>query len=398
MIQGRTHCGILGRPGTMIAHRPDPSNSRLRLLPVPDKSVPQFVQYQLKLRLTKTQERELDRWLYHLTSVWNWSVRKIELNAANKIYFSKNEFHNLLAGHSARLSIPSHVIQGVLSTAHESWSRCFKGLSGRPRLKGKRRPLHSIPFPDPLRPPKGNRIIVVGLGSVRFHKMELPQGRIKNGRICKRASGWYLCLTIEAQPKPIQRTAHGVIGVDPGFSNLLTTSEGEIIEHPRELEASALRLAQAQRGKNKRLTARIQERIGNQRKDRNHKLSRRLVAENVTIYFSKDNNLGIAKRFGKSVSSSGHSQLRQMLKYKSLIGGTEYVEVDSMYSTKVCNECGGQYGPSGLAGLSVRQWQCACGAQHDRDVNAAINTLLAGAGLAHGILKSPIQGISRLKP
>lgn len=34
--------------------------------------------------------------------------------------------------------------------------------------------------------------------------------------------------------------------------------------------------------------------------------------------------------------------------------------------------------------LKVRQWTCAqCGAEHDRDVNAAINTLIAGAGLAH---------------
>lgn len=372
----------------MIAHRPDPSNSRLRLLPVPGKSVPQFVQYQLKLRLTKAQERELNTWLYHLTAVWNWAVRKIELNAKDKIYFHLNAFHNLLAGHSVRMGIPSHTMQGVLSAAHISWSRCFKGLSGRPRLKGKRRPMGSIPFPDPIRPPKGNRITVPGIRSVRFHIMALPEGRIRRGRICKRASGWYLCLTIEAQSNSIQRTAHGVIGIDPGFSNLLTTSEGEIIEHPRELEASAARLAQAHRGKNKRLAACIQERIGNQRKDRNHKLSRRLVAENVAIYFSKDSTHRIAKLFGKSVASSGHTQLRQMLKYKSLIGGTEYVEVDSMYSTKTCSSCGAQSGPSGLSGLAVRLWRCACGAQHNRDQNAAINTLIVGAGLAHGVLKS----------
>lgn len=341
------------------------------------------VQYQLKLRLTKAQEAELVMWLYHLTAIWNWAIRKIELNSKDKIYFSPQSFRNLLAGHSSRLGITSHVIQGILSMAHESWSRCFKRLAGRPRLKGKRRPLNSILFPDPIRPPKGNRIAVPGIGNVRFHKMAIPAGRIKRGRICKRASGWYLCLVIEAQPKPIQRTADGIIGIDPGFSSLLTTSMGEIIEHPRELEALALRLAKAQRGKNKKLTSRIQERIGNQRKDRNHKLSRRLIAENVTIYFSKDNNSGIAKRFGKSVASSGHAQLRRMLAYKSLIGGTEYVEVDSRNSTKTCSSCGVQSGPTGLSGLAVRLWRCACGAHHNRDQNAAMNALIVGAGLAH---------------
>lgn len=350
---------------------------------MPNKDAAQLTQWQLKLRLTKAQEREFDAWLFHLTAVWNWAIRKIELNAQNKIYFSAHSFHNLLSGHSAKLGIPSHIIQGVLSTAHESWSRCFKGTAGKPRLKGRRRPLNSIPFPDPFRPRKGNRIHVPGVGSVRFHKMELPEGRIKRGRICKRASGWYLCLIIEAQPRPIERTASGVIGIDPGFGNLLTTSEGEIIEHPREFESAALRLSQAQRGHNRRLSSRIQERIVNRRRDRNHKLSRRLVAENITIAFSKDNNKGISKRFGKSVASSGHAQLRQMLAYKSLIGGTEYIEVDSKGSTMTCSNCGSKSGPTGLSGLAVRQWRCACGAQHDRDVNAAINTLLAGAGLAH---------------
>ncbi|MGH8286630.1 MAG: zinc ribbon domain-containing protein [Steroidobacteraceae bacterium] len=36
-------------------------------------------------------------------------------------------------------------------------------------------------------------------------------------------------------------------------------------------------------------------------------------------------------------------------------------------------------GPSGLRQLVVRQWECsACGAEHDRDVNAARNILTAG--------------------
>ena len=56
-----------------------------------------MVQYQLKLRMTKAQEAECARWLYHLTAVWNWAVRKIELNAKDKIYFPKRKFQNLLA-------------------------------------------------------------------------------------------------------------------------------------------------------------------------------------------------------------------------------------------------------------------------------------------------------------
>jgi putative transposase len=328
-----------------------------------------------------TQEKLVESWLPILASVYNFAVRKIELNAKDKIYFSKHDFQNLLAGHSNRLDIPSHVLQGVLSTVHNAWSRCFKKIAGKPRLKGMRNKLTSIPFPDPTKAPKGNRITLLGLGSIRFHKMDIPEGRIKCGRLIKRASGWYLCLFIDAEPKKIDRKAFGKIGIDSGFSSLLTTSNGEIIEHPRELEASAKRLAQAQRGHNKQLAARIQERIANRKKDRNHKLSHRLVAENILISFSKDNIRGIAKRFGKSVASSAHYQLRQMLSYKMPQSGGTYVEPKSKFSTKTCSECGSQSGPTGFTGLSVRQWECnVCGAQHDRDINAAINTLIAAVG------------------
>lgn len=342
-----------------------------------------MIQAQLKLRMTKAQERECERWLVHLGSVWNWGVRKIELNAADNIYFSPFDFKGLLAGHSHRIGIPSHVLQGMLRNVHLAWQRCFKKLGRKPRLKGKNNRLNSIPFPDPLRAPKGNRIILPGVGTVRFHKMVIPEGRIKCSRMVKRASGWYLCLFIDVAPQPIERMASGMIGIDSGFSALLTTSDGEVIEHPRELEASANRLAQAQRGNNKQLAARIQERIANRKKDRNHKLSQRLVAENVLIAFSKDNTAGIARRFGKSVASSGHAQLRRLISYKAASSGCEYIEVASKNSTRRCSSCGALSGPSGLAELKVRAWVCSgCGSHHDRDTNAAINTLKTAAGLA----------------
>ena len=336
--------------------------------------------------MCKTQEKTAESWLPILGSVFNFAVRKVELNAKDKIYFSKNDFQNLLANHGERLEIPSHTLHGVLCTVHDAWKRCFKKIAGKPRLKGMRNKLTSIPFPDPIKAPKGNRITLPSLGSVRFYKMDIPDGKIKCGRMVKRASGWYLCLFIDAEPKKIERTGYGEIGIDSGFSNLLTTSDGEIIEHPRELEASAERLAQAQRGHDKHLAARIQERVANRKKDRNHKITTRLVSENVLIVWSKDNHKGIAKKFGKSVASSAHAQIRGMLSYKSPTSGTTFVEAASKDSTKTCNECGKPTGPTGLAGLSVRSWVCRdCGASHDRDVNAAINTLNIGAGCAHEV-------------
>jgi putative transposase len=338
---------------------------------------------QIKLKLNSKQESMLSAWIWHLTAVYNWGIKKIENDARNYIYYSKNNFQNLLANHSRKLGIPSHTLQGTLIQAYIAWQRCFKKLAKKPRLKGNCNKLNSIAFPDPFQFPKENRINIPGLGSVRYHKQKIPKACIKSGRIIKRASGWYLCLWIDANPNKIIITGDGQIGIDPGFKTLLTLSTGEKIEHPRELEYTEIRICQAQRGHNKKLTARIHEHIGNQRKDRNHKLSRRLVSENKLIVFSADHHQKIARNFGKSVSSSGHYQLQQMLFYKSSSCGRKYVEVDSRNSTKTCSVCGALNGPTGWNGLVVRHWVCACGAQHDRDINAAINTLYAGAGVAH---------------
>lgn len=342
-----------------------------------------MIQYQLKLKLTGRQERQLSRWLFHLTPIWNWAIKRIERDSVLRIHGSSIAFRNLLNGHGAKIGIPQDAINGTLWTAYVTWQRCFKGIANKPRFKGRRNRLNSIAFAHGTKITNG-RVHVRHLGKVRFHKQAVPEGHISQIRIVKRASGWYLCAFIKAEPNAVPRSASGQVGIDPGFKALLTLSTGEKIDHPRELEASALRLGQAQRGRNKQLTARLRERVANQRKDRNHKLSRRLVSGNTFIAFSKDRIVGIARRFGKSVQSSGHNQLRSMLSYKSRAGDTTYVEPESKHSTMRCSICLALTGPTGLSGLAVRQWCCqACGSLHDRDVNAAVNALIAGAGMAH---------------
>jgi putative transposase len=353
-----------------------------------------MIQRQFKLRLNSSQTHQLDTWLWHLTGVWNWAIRKIEADAKDGIYYSQKAFHNLLADHGKKLGIPSHTLQGMLDTAWIAWQRCYKKLAKKPKLKGKRNRLTSIPFPDAFKPPTGIRIHVPGIGSLRFHKQDIPAGRLKSGRIVKRASGWYLCLCIDTQPNSIPTLDTTEVGIDPGFLHLLTLSTGEKVAHPHELRHTAQRLAQAQRGKRQHLTARLQERLANQRKDRNHKLSRRLVAHHQTLVWSKDNDKALARMFGKSVASAGHAQLRGMLAYKCTTSGRQLLEVPSKNSTKTCSACGSLSGPTGYAGLSVRQWTCsACGADHDRDVNAAINTLHAGVGITLEHRRKAVPGI-----
>lgn len=344
-----------------------------------------MIQVQLKLRLNKVQEQMLEKWIFHLTSVWNWGIRKIELDARDRIYHSEYEFKGLLSWHSKKLEIPGDTLSETLKTVYISWQRYFKKKSGKPKFKGNRNKLNSIPFRKIFKVIDKNHISIQGFSKpVRFHKQEIPKGNIKIGRIIKRASGWYLCLVIDCAPNSIPLIENNIIGIDPGFSTTITTSSGEKINQPKEFSLMERRLAQAQRGRNK-VASIMQERIKNRRKDNNHKLSRKLISKNKLIVFSKDNIRLIAKRFGKSVTEAGHYQLRSMLMYKCRAGGRQYIEVPSKNSTLTCSNCEALTGPTGLRKLAVRFWECsACGAHHDRDINAAMNTLKVGLGMSHG--------------
>jgi putative transposase len=349
-----------------------------------------MIQVQLKLRPTKAQARTLDRWLFHLTGVWNWSIRTIAANPRLTAY----ELKARLVGHAQTMEMPSRALTGTAATAHESWRRYFSGTSGRPLLKGRRRPMSSISFDIWKNRPRNGRITVPVLGSVRFHRQDIPVGHVGAARLVRRASGWYLCLFVRAEPPSIPHAGDGVVGIDPGFSSLLTLSTGEKIEHPHEWRRHEPRIGQAQRGHRTKLASRLAERVRNIRRNRNHHLSRKLVADNAFIAFSADQHSRIARRFGKSVASAGHFELRRQIAYKSLTGGRRYIEVPSRNSTRTCSSCGALSGPTGWAGLSVRTWTCGCGATHDRDCNAAINTLRLGLERASSVGASRQTGIA----
>ncbi|WP_292254595.1 transposase [Marinospirillum sp.] len=81
-----------------------------------------------------------------------------------------------------------------------------------------------------------------------------------------------------------------------------------------------------------------------------------------------------------------------MLEYKCDHAGIVFKEVNEAYTTQTCSNCGSRpdSSPKGLAGLGIREWTCsACGATHERDVNAAKNLLALGH-------ERPVEGIPAL--
>ena len=286
---------------------------------------------ELKLKPTKSQIVKLEEWLWRLTGVYNWTSRKIELDAKNKLYHRKLKLQNSLVGVSKKIGIPSHTIQATVLQAYNAWDRCFKKVSRQPKLKSVHNKLRSICFPDVLKRSRisNNRISLPGIKETRYFKQYLPDGIIKQARIIRRSSGWYCQLCIDTvYTFPVKETTN-VVGIDTGFKDLAILSNGDKFSNHREFIKGQKRLAQARRGKRKKLAARLHERISNRRKDYNHKVSRRIVENFSEIYITNDNLRGQAKIFGKSVSDAGIFQLRQFIFYKSDNHGRKCVLVDS---------------------------------------------------------------------
>ena len=195
------------------------------------------------------------------------------------------------------------------------------------------------------------------------------------------------------------------IGIDLNTENFLTTSEGKVIDNPRYYRMIKGRLAKAQRTlsrrerrakkekrslrnsknyqKQRRLVAKIHDKIRNQRNNflnvnstrliNNHDL---IVAENL-----KSKNMLKNHALALSISDIGWRSFLQKLAYKADLYQRTFIVVHPKNTTQTCHNCGFIMGSGNTKKLTLkdREWTCpACQTHHIRDVNAAKNILSKG--------------------
>ncbi|MEU6246256.1 transposase [Glycomyces sp. NPDC047010] len=195
---------------------------------------------------------------------------------------------------------------------------------------------------------------------------------------------------LEPPPDPDAMT-----GVDLGLKHFAVLRGGRVIESPkffrkleRRLKKSQRELSRKVKGSANRAKARVRvakvhERIADRRDDWLHKQVAMIVAENQGIFVEDLNTKGLARgRAAKSVHDAALGRFLGLLESKAARAGRTFAKVDRFFpSTRLCSACGVLSGPKGLAGLSVRTWECGCGAVHDRDANAEINIRREGQRL-----------------
>ncbi|TGB97305.1 RNA-guided endonuclease TnpB family protein [Escherichia sp. E2748] len=211
------------------------------------------------------------------------------------------------------------------------------------------------------------------------------------------AGRYFISCLCEFEPVSMPVTAK-TVGIDVGLKDLFVTDTGFKTDNPRHTAKYAKRLTLLQRrlsrkqnGSRNRIKARLKvarlhAKIADCRMDNLHKLSRKLINENqvVCVESLKVKNMIRNPKLSKAIADAGWSELVRQLQYKGKWAGRTVVAIDQYFpSSKRCSCCGitMQKMP-----LNVRKWHCPeCGADHDRDINAARNIKAAGlAVLAHG--------------
>ena len=232
----------------------------------------------------------------------------------------------------------------------------------------------------------------------RVHCMENVANRVGDGRVLRmtisqHAGRWYASLTVEREDKPVASPPKGgAVGVDLGVKTLATLSDGTVVENPRYLKKSERKLKKAQRelsrkakGSKSRAKARekvanLHAHVANQRLDALHKLTTRLAETFSDISIEDLHVAGMVKNhhLAKSISDAAFGEFRRQLEYKAARTGARLHVVDRWYrSSKTCSKCGSVKAKLSLA---ERTYRCdSCGLAMDRDLNAAINILVAGS-------------------
>ncbi len=294
------------------------------------------------------------------------------------------------------------VLQQALADADRAYANFFASIKGKrqgprvgpPRFK-RRTATQAIRFT------RNSKFRVLGNGWLRLPKIgdvkvawsrELPS-EPTSVTVVKSATGkYYASFVVRLDGDETLPPVEAETGIDLGLKDFAVFSGGMVIENPRFFARMERKLKKAQRvlsrktkgsanrAKARTRVARVHERIRDRRDDWINQQVKTIVAENQGIFVEDLSVKGLARgRASKSIHDAALGMFLVRLESKAARTGRTFARVDRCFpSTQLCSACGVLAGPKGLAGLKVREWECGCGAVHDRDRNAALNILREG--------------------
>ena len=212
---------------------------------------------------------------------------------------------------------------------------------------------------------------------------ELPSAPSSVTIVKDTAGQYHASFVVEVEQKSV-KPIRPSIGIDLGVKVFAFPSVGEPIKAPdysqldRKVRRLQKRMARQQKGSNRREAirlklAKLQLKLRNIRKNFLHTQSTKLVRENQTVSLEDLNVSAMVRnrKLSRAISQQGWREFRTMLESKAAQYVNRTVNIISRWepTSQICSDCGFKWGK---LDLSVRSILCInCGAEHDRDENAA---------------------------
>jgi putative transposase len=377
----------------------------------------------LKYRLspTKKQEHQLFWTLSRCRELYNaaLSERRDAYRMAGKsisYYEQKRDLPEIKTEiREEYQAIHSQVLQDVLLRLNRAFDNFFGRVKrgedpGYPRFQGRNR-YHSFTYPQGgYSLTHDSRLCLSKVGSIKIKLHREIEGTIKTCTIKFETGQWYAVFSCEVtQPEPLP-VIESEVGIDLGVTHFAALSDGTFIQSPRyyrkaqkKLEKLQQALSRKKRGshrreKARRAVAKAHRKTANQRRDFHHKQAMQLVKQHQTLVFEELEITNISKRakpkqaeagtylpngasaksgLNKSILDAGWGQFQYIVSYKAACAGRTVLFVNPRSTSQVCSQCG----TIKKKDLSERWHSCDCGAEMDRDTNAAINILRVGRTL-----------------
>lgn len=324
----------------------------------------------------KNKIKILDQMNRDVKFAWNVlnSASRKKWKESRKFFHKYDPFFtNIFKGASIELSIHSQTLQAIIEQFHKDIKQQKKQL----RFKG-RRTLGWVPFKSSAIKINDDRFIYCKKHFKIWKSRPFPNdAKLKTGSFSQDTLGrWYVNFNIEYFEQ--LSCGKNSVGIDLGLKTTATCSNGKELKL-KEIEQIDLKIAKQQRAKNFNRVKRLHFYKVNKRKDMICKFAKDLVRTNSLIAVGNISGFTIGK-MAKSRHNNSWSILKKWIELKCIEHGAIYREVSEYLTTQTCNVCGSIEGPKGIKELSVRHWKCSCGAELNRDINAAINILNVALG------------------
>jgi putative transposase len=299
------------------------------------------------------------RWVYNKTLELRktaWESEQLSVS----YYETKRCLPQWKAEHPWLDAAHSQVLQNVTARVDLAFKAFFRRVKageepGYPRFRGRDR-YDSLTYPQ-----YGNgcqmtdgTLKLSKVGAVRLKAHRPLEGTPKTCIIRRASTGkWYATIVCEVTAQPLPGSTQET-GIDVGLSHFYTLSNGAYTPCPKFLRVDEKDLKRAQRKlsaapkgtpqriEQRKIVARVHERIAHRRGNFCHQESRRLVNQYglIAVEDLSVNQMVHNHCLAKSILDAAWTQFTAFLSYKAAYAGRQYVAVNPAYSSQDCSQCG----------------------------------------------------------